>query len=162
MDNLIVDRSANRTRESAVSLESRDTPFGANGLLCKFVKLKRRHAWLRMLTKDSKHLRRKAPRLAHCVDFVRRLQDHSISSHRYHPFRSAIDSIARKYKKSAARMPRSFIDRVSSLISYSAASVYARVTEESTATPGPIVEETEMDFTYLPLAAAGFIRRTSS
>ena len=162
VDNLIIDRGANRTRESAVSLESRDTPFRADGLLRKLVKLKRRNTWLRMLAQDSKHLRRKAPRLAHRVDFGRRLQDHSISSHRYHPFRSARNSIARKYKKSAARMPRSSIDRLSSLISYSAASVYARVTEESTATPGPIVEETEMDFTYLPLAAAGFMRRTSS
>ena len=43
VDNLIIDRGANRTRESAISLESRDTPFRADGLLRKLVKLKRRN-----------------------------------------------------------------------------------------------------------------------
>ena len=37
-----------------------------------------------------------------------------------------------------------------------------RFTDGSTFTPGLIVEDTVMDFTYLPYAAAGFMRRISS
>ena len=37
-----------------------------------------------------------------------------------------------------------------------------RVTEESTLTPGLMVEATVMDFTYLPLAADGFMWRVEN
>ena len=71
MNDLLVDRRADRTRKSPIAFECRDATALTNGLFSDAIEFERGHARLHRSTNHAKRSRRELPRFRHRIDIAR-------------------------------------------------------------------------------------------